>query len=90
MTQTNEAEYAAILKKAWIIYYALAVVLVLILVLFVARDAEEQFFYGIMPLAASYVLRPTERYMNQLIFKFTGIAAPASDNKEAPADDSKG
>ena len=77
MTEVSAEEYKALWKKAWIIYYALAVLLVIILVLFVARDMEEQFFYTIMPLAASYVLRPTERFMKQKIEKFTGITAPA-------------
>ena len=62
----------ATLKKAWLIYSALAVVIAAILVLFVAGDNEERFFMGIMTLAAAYVFRPTERGMNRYIRKFTG------------------
>ena len=49
-----------------------------VLVLFVAQDNEEKFFYGIMTPAAFYVFRPTDRYINKLIFKFTGV----TDEKE--------
>lgn len=78
MTVTNE-QYAQYVKKAWIIYYALAVLLACLLVIFVARDHEEQFFYGIMTLAASYVFRPTERFMESKIHKYTGINKPDSE-----------
>jgi hypothetical protein len=45
-------------------------------VLFVAQDTEERFFYGLMPTAAAYVLRPTESYMAKLIYRFTGVSRP--------------
>jgi hypothetical protein len=45
-----------------------------VLVLFVAQDNEEKFFYGIMTPAAFYVFRPTNRYLDKLIFKFTGVS----------------
>ena len=64
------------MKKAWIVYSILAVALVAVLVLFVARDNEERFFYTIMPIAAAYVLRPTDKLMGKMILKFTGIAPP--------------
>jgi hypothetical protein len=33
-------------------------------------------FYGLMPAAAAYVFRPTEKYISQLIFKLTGVSKP--------------
>lgn len=61
---------------AWIIYALVALLVATILVLFVATDNEERFFYGLMPTAAAYVLRPTESYMAKLIHKFTGVSKP--------------
>jgi hypothetical protein len=61
---------------AWIIYALITIAVVAVLVLFVARDNEERFFYGLMPAAAAYVLRPTDKYMSKLIFKFTGVSKP--------------
>lgn len=76
MSDDKIQEYARLTKKAWIIYYLMAVVFVAILVLFVARDNEERFFYTIMPLAASYVLRPTDKVLDKYILKFTGVSRP--------------
>ncbi len=76
-TDTTDDKYPFYRKMAWIIYSVLTLVLILVLVFFVARDTEEQFFYTIMPAAAAYVLRPTQRYMDKLILRFTGVAAPA-------------
>ena len=77
MTNEEEINYQAIVKKAWIIYALLTVALIVILFLFVASDNEERFFFTIMPAAAAYVFRPTERYMDKLILKFTGVSRPA-------------
>ncbi|MGD8580988.1 MAG: hypothetical protein PVF06_00005, partial [Gammaproteobacteria bacterium] len=55
-------------------YYLLAIVLACVLVLFVAQDNEERFFYGFMTVAAAYVFRPTEKYIDKLIFKFTSVS----------------
>lgn len=70
-------DYQSTVKKAWIIYAFLAIVVTAFLVLVIASDAEEMFFFGIMPLAAAYVLRPTEKYMDKMILKFTGKSRPA-------------
>lgn len=71
-------------KMAWIIYSALAVTLACVLVLFVAQDTEEQFFYGIMTIAAAYVFRPTERFMSKQILKYTGVSKPEESTEKNP------
>lgn len=76
MTNVEHAKYQSHLKKAWTIYALITIALVVALVLFVAEDNEERFFFTIMPAAAAYVFRPTERYMSGLILKFTGVAKP--------------
>lgn len=76
MTDNQEQKYASYTKAAWAIYALIAIVLMAVLVLFVAKDNEEMFFYGIMTPAAFYVFRPTRRYLDKLIFKFTGVAQP--------------
>lgn len=81
MTDSQNTEYQALVKKAWIIYSLLTLALIAILVLFVARDAEEMFFYSIMPAAAAYVLRPTKRAMGRQIQKYTGVAPPPEPEK---------
>jgi len=55
MTNIQNAEYKSLLKKAWIIYALLTIALIVVLVLFVAGDNEERFFFTIMPAAAAYV-----------------------------------
>ncbi len=78
----NEVQqYAHYTKMAWIIYALLTALFIVILVLFVARDNEERFFYGIMPAAAAYVFRPTERLLGKYIFKFTGVSQPTKPEK---------
>ena len=77
MTDTSGQNYASYTKKAWIIYSLIAIALTAVLVLVIASDNEERFFFGIMTPAAFYVLRPTSRYMDTLIFKFTGVSRPA-------------
>jgi hypothetical protein len=78
MTSDQDSNYQSYVKKAWVIYALLTVVFIAILVLFVARDNEERFFYTIMPAAAAYVFRPTERYLDKLILKFTGVSRPSA------------
>jgi len=76
MTDNQNQKYAQHLKMAWRIYAVLIALLAVILVLFVARDNEERFFYGFMTIAGSYAFRPTERFMADLIFKYTGVSKP--------------
>ena len=79
MTDNNEQLYKSTLKKAWIIYSIAAVVLATVLVLFVAQDNEERMFFGIMTIAAAYVLRPGEKLMDRKIKQYTGISNPANE-----------
>ena len=76
MTDDQDQQYVFYTKVAWIIYALIAIILMAVLVLFVAQDNEERFFYGFMTPAAFYVFRPTERYLSKLIFKFTGVSQP--------------
>ena len=79
MTNDQDSNYQSYVKKAWVIYALLTVAFIVILVLFVARDNEERFFYTILPAAAAYVFRPTERYLDKLILKFTGVSRPSAN-----------
>jgi hypothetical protein len=74
MADNQNQKYIYYTKVAWAVYYLLAIVLACVLVLFVAQDNEERFFYGFMTVAAAYVFRPTEKYIDKLIFKFTGVS----------------
>lgn len=74
MTVNQNQKYDHYTKIAWIIYTLAAIVFAAVLVLFVAQDNEERFFYGLMPLAAAYVLRPGEKLMARQILKFTGVS----------------
>lgn len=74
MTADNDQKYIHYTKMAWVIYYLVAIVLACVLVLFVAQDNEERFFYGLMTVAGAYVFRPNESAFSKLIFKFTGVS----------------
>ena len=76
MTDNKDQNYVYYTKVAWAIYTLLTIVLIVVLVLFVAQDNEERFFYGLMPAAAAYVFRPTDKLLSKLIFKFTGVSKP--------------
>ena len=76
MTKNQDDQYNHYVKIAWIIYILLTIVVIAVLVLFVAQDNEERFFYGLMPAAAAYVLRPMNKPFSKLIFKFTGVSKP--------------
>ena len=45
MTDNQDQKYAYYTKVAWAIYALLALILAAVLVLFVAQDNEERFFY---------------------------------------------
>lgn len=74
MTDNQNQKYIYYTKIAWAIYTLITIIVVVVLVLFVANDNEERFFYGLMPAAAAYVLRPTEKFISKQIFKFTGVS----------------
>ena len=77
MTDNLNDKYIFYTKMAWAIYILITIAIVVVLVLFVAQDNEERFFYGLMPAAAAYVFRPLDKPFSKLIFKFTGVSHPA-------------
>ena len=77
MTDNKNDKYIFYTKFAWILYALITFIIILVLVLFVAQDYEEMFFYGLMPAAAAYVLRPMKKPFSKLIFKFTGVSHQA-------------
>lgn len=76
MTVNQNQKYVYYTKVAWAIYALITIAIIAVLVLFVAQDNEERFFYGLMPAAAAYVLRPMNKPFSKLIFKFTGVSHP--------------
>ena len=79
MTDNKNDKYIFYTKMAWAIYILITIVIIAVLVLFVAQDNEEKFFYGLMPAAAAYVLRPMNKPFSRLIFKFTGASHPTEE-----------
>ena len=74
MTDNTNQKYDYYTKVAWTIYTIVTIVLAAVLVLFVAQDNEEMFFYGLMTIATAYVLRPSEIIMGKQILRFTGVS----------------
>jgi hypothetical protein len=79
MTDSQKDKYIYYTKMAWAIYTLITIAIIAVLVLFVAQDTEERFFYGLMPAAAAYVFRPMNKPFSKLIFKFTGVAHPTEE-----------
>jgi hypothetical protein len=79
MTDNQNDKYIFYTKMAWTIYTLITIAIIVVLVLFVAQDSEEMFFYGLMPAAAAYVLRPMNKPFSKLIFKFTGVSHPTEE-----------
>ena len=79
MTDNKNDKYIFYTKMAWTIYTLITIAIILVLVLFVAQDNEERFFYGLMPAAAAYVFRPMNKPFSKLIFRFTGVSHPAEE-----------
>lgn len=79
MTDNNKDKYIFYTKVAWAIYTLITIAVIVVLVLFVAQDTEERFFYGLMPAAAAYVFRPMNKPFSKLIFRFTGVSPPTED-----------
>ena len=78
-TNDQDSQFQTYLKRAWVIYALITIALIVVLVVFVAQDNEERFFYSIMPAAAAYVFRPTRKYLGSLIYKFTGVSQPTEN-----------
>jgi len=74
MTNNQNDKYNHYTKIAWVIYILLTIVFIAVLLLFVATDNEERFFYSLMPAVAAYVFRPMKKPFSKLIFKFTGVS----------------
>jgi hypothetical protein len=79
MTDNINDKYIFYTKMAWTIYTLITIAIIVVLVLFVAQDNEERFFYGLMPAAAAYVFRPMNKPFSKLIFKFTGVSHPTEE-----------
>jgi len=79
MTDNENDRYIFYTKMAWAIYTLITIAIIIVLVLFVAQDNEERFFYGLMPAAAAYVFRPMNKPFSKLIFKFTGVSHPTEE-----------
>lgn len=79
MTGNKNDKYVFYTKMAWAIYTLITIAIIAVLVLFVAQDNEEKFFYGLMPAAAAYVFRPMNKPFSKLIFKFTGVSHPTEE-----------
>lgn len=77
MADLQNHKYTHYTKIAWGIYALITLVIMAVLILVVARDNEEMFFYGFLTPAAFYVFRPTNRYIGRLIYKYTGVSQPA-------------
>ena len=79
MKDNQKDKYIFYTKIAWTIYTLITIAIIAVLVLFVAKDNEERFFYGLMPAAAAYVFRPMNKPFSKLIFKFTGVSPPTDE-----------
>jgi len=79
MSNEQVKDHTYYTKVAWAIYALIIILLMAVLLLFVASDNEELFFFGFMTPTAAYVFRPTNRYINKLIFKYTGVSQPAEN-----------
>jgi len=79
MSDNQNDKYTYYTKIAWTIYTLITVAFIVVLVLFVAQDNEERFFYSLMPAAAAYVFRPMNKPFSNLIFKFTGLSYPTEE-----------
>ena len=78
MSVSEDKQYAGYCKKVWILYALLVVVLTIILVTLVASDTEERFFFTVMPVAAAYVFRPTDRFIGKVVLRLFGVETPAA------------
>lgn len=79
MIENDDDKYLYYTKIAWAIYTATTVAIILVLVLFIARDNEERLFYTLAPAVGAYVFRPLKKPFSKIIFKFTGVSHPSED-----------
>lgn len=83
MTADPIKKYQASKKTVWRIYAALIACLVAFLVLFVATDNEEKFFYSLMTIGASYAFRPNDTQINAIIKRLFDIEAPVKQEGDS-------
>ena len=76
MTENEDNKYATCAKKVWGIYALMVVVLIVILITLIAQDDEERLFYSLMTVAASYVLRPSDRLIGKYVLRLFGVSPP--------------
>ena len=74
MTEDENKKDALNIKVAWAIYALITILVIVALVFIVAEDNEEKLFFSLMTAAASYVFRPTDRFMKKQITRFMGPA----------------
>jgi len=79
MSENQNEQYTAYLKKAWIIYTLVVIAVMVVLVLFVAEDNEERLFYTLAPAVLAYSFRPLNKPFSKLIYKFTGVSHPSEN-----------
>ncbi|MEE8057616.1 MAG: hypothetical protein V3T17_07255 [Pseudomonadales bacterium] len=79
MTENEENKYALYSKIAWAIYTLMVIVLIVVLATIVAQDNEEKLFYSLMAAAASYVFRPTDKFVRKLISRLTNLPEESGD-----------
>jgi len=82
MSENQNEQYAAYVKKAWIIYTLVVIAVMVVLVLFVAQDNEERLFYTLAPAVGAYAFRPLNKPFHNLIRKFTGVSHPSENKPE--------
>jgi uncharacterized integral membrane protein len=74
MTENENRNDTSNIKLAWAIYVLMTILVIIVLVFLVAEDNEEKLFFSLMTAAASYVFRPTDRFMKKQIARFSGPA----------------
>ena len=79
MTENENKKDTSNMKAAWAIYALMTILLIIVLVFLVAEDNEEMLFFSLMTAAASYVFRPTDRFMKKQIARFMGPAEEEDD-----------
>ena len=79
MTENKNKKDTSNMKAAWAIYALITILVILVLVFLVAEDNEEMLFFSLMTAAASYVFRPTDRFMKKQIARFMGPAEEEDD-----------
>ena len=71
MTEDVNTKFARYSKIAWGVYTVAAAALIVFLVTVVAQDNEERLFYSLMTAACAYVFRPTKKFFNKQVMRFT-------------------